>query len=253
MADQTTTTTLTGDVAQDSFNNVLTNLNTLTSQGVDYFPTSTVAAPSAFTSSGTSALADSSGAQTNILNDANNAFAFTLGDMMNPESNAYLQAYAKNATQPIIDNLMQQILPGIGQSAVGAGGFGGTAHANLKENAINNALTTVGNTTDNIYSNAYGTNLNAYMQALGLTPTMLGVQSAPAQTLLQAGGITDAQNQAVLNDEVNRFNFNQTSDLDLYMQYLQALNSGPTTQTITANMDPSPADKLLNVASLGLL
>ena len=171
---------------------------------------------------------------------------------MNPDSNPYLQASAQNAIKPVMDMLMQTILPGIGQSAGQAGGFGGTAHANLKGNAISDAVGQSLDMTENMYSNNYGKNLDAFMQALNLGPQQVGMQTMPGETLLNAGGIEDSFNQANLNDRVNRHNFEQTGNMDILDQYLRTLQGFPTTQDTTAESDPSPLDRIIKVGTLGV-
>ena len=226
----------------------------LVDAGVSYFPDSTVAQQSENTQQGVSALAGAAGTQQNTLDAANPGFNFLLNDVRNPDSNPFLQQSAQAAINPVMDQLMQTILPGLGQAAVGAGGFGGTAHANLKGNVIQDAIREMLNTTSGMYSNAYNTGINANLNAMNMMPQMLQSQTNPAQTQLAAGGIEDQQSQAVLNDEVNRYNFNQTAQMDVMDRYLRTIfGSGTGESQVTEQTDPSALDRVINVASLGLL
>lgn len=249
MASQTTTATPWEPIQQPILDTVQ-QYGDLVNQGVNYFPGSTVANQSQNTQQGTSALAGAAGSQQGVIDQSNQAFNFATGDVMNPSSNQFLQASAQNAIQPVIDQLMKQILPGIGQSAGQAGGFGGTAHANLKQNAINDAMKNAMNTTENMYSNAYGQNLSAYMQALGMAPQQVDIQTAPSRTQLAAGGIEDARSQQLVDADVARHNFGQTGQMQLLDQFLQTLQGFPVTQTSTAESDPSPLDRVFDIFGL---
>lgn len=253
MASQTQTTSPWGPL-QEPITNAVDSYSNLVSQPLEYFPTSTVAPQSANTQAGTSALAGTAPTQTATSNQATRAYNFNLNNLLNPESNPFLRASADNAVSVVMENLMKNVLPYVGRGAVQAGGYGGTAHANLDLNAINNAVREGMNMTENMYSNNYGNNLQAYMQSLGMTPMIQQAQTTPAQTMLQAGGITDAYNQAVLNDEVNRHNFEQTAQMDVLDRYLRTLFGGPGGQVVgTEETDPSAVDKLIHIGSLGIL
>ena len=62
------------------------------------------------------------------------------------------------------------------------------------------------------------------MQAASLAPQTAGLNYFDANQLLQAGQLQDTYNQNVLNDKVNRFNFNENRPWDNLSRYTNMIN-----------------------------
>lgn len=221
-------------------------------QAPTYFPGSTVAPQSSNTTQGVNALAGSAQGQQQIADTAQQGFNFTMNDMLNPATNQYLQQTASAAINPIYDKLQKDILPGIQGGAVQAGQFGGTAQRNLTDTALTNANREAFDATGKIYSDAYNNSLNNYTQTLLGSPLVQSTQAAPGQTQLSAGGVTDAYQQQLTNDEVARYNQGQTGQFDYLTQYINTLLGQPQGSTTTQQGGgPSPVAGGLSGAALG--
>ena len=79
-------------------------------------------------------------------------------------SNPYVQNQAKALQAASNQNLQQNILPGIGQGAQAAGMYGSSRQGIAQGQAIGNAQTGLDSATANLYSQAYGQDLNANLQ-----------------------------------------------------------------------------------------
>jgi hypothetical protein len=111
----------------------------------------------------------------------------TSPNILSPESNPYLAQTAKAATSPIMQALMEQILPNIRSGAVGAGGYGGSRQGIAEGIAGRGALQQIGDTTANIYSQAYGQGLNAMQGGLQAAPQTAALGLLPSQIMQQVG------------------------------------------------------------------
>ena len=107
--------------------------------------------------------------------------------LLSPESNPYLAQTAQAATSPIMQALMEQILPGIRGGAIGAGGFGGSRQGIAEGIAGRGALQQIGDTTANIYSQAYGQGLGALQGGLQAAPQTAALGLLPSQIMSQVG------------------------------------------------------------------
>lgn len=209
------------------------------------------------------------------MGDASGARNFLLsGDALYPGSNPALEATAKAAVQPFQESLMQQILPGIRQGAQTAGQYGGSRQGLLESQAINNFLRQAGDTTQGIYSDAYGRGLQAMVQALQSTqgtagdaaqsllsegvrslfaaPSIADLALLPSQVLSGVGGQQQMQEQNVLQSEVQKYMTDQMMPF-LMAQDIANLafgfNNGSVTSTGQAP-GTSPLQMILGIGSM---
>lgn len=218
----------------------------------EYFPGSTVAPQSATTQAGVQQLTNAAGTQQQMGQDVASGMSFTLNDMLNPATNKYLQQYAEAAIKPIFDKLNTSTISGIDDAAIQSGQFGGTAMRNLRSDAIDKASQAAMDTTAGMYSNAYQTALDNYTKTLLGAPSMMSAATMPAQTTLAAGGITDAYNQANINEQIARWNFGQSAEMDTLLQKLNAYMGLPTgSQTVTQGGSTSPLQAALGGGAAG--
>ena len=75
-------------------------------------------------------------------------------------SNPYLQGQANAITSTVTDNLRNNILPGINQSAIANGAYGGSRHGVMQGLAIGQTNLGLGNALANLYGNAYESDQN---------------------------------------------------------------------------------------------
>jgi len=107
--------------------------------------------------------------------------------ILSPDTNPYLAQTAQAAANPVLQALLQDILPQIRGGAVGAGGFGGSRQGISEGLAAQSALQQIGDQSAGIYSQAYGQGLGALGQGLSLAPQTATLGLLPSQIMQELG------------------------------------------------------------------
>jgi hypothetical protein len=193
-----------------------------------------------------------------------------------------------NSYQPMINQMVdastrqgmrtynEQFNPQLNAAAAGSGNLGssragiaqGIAQRGIAENAQNvgaqamNNLFNQGNQMNvanaNLQLNTMGQNLNAANSLGNMAQTGVGLQGqadalteAGYQTNLNAGTAFQDMNQAVIDQSVDKFNYEQNADMNWLANYMNMVNGNyGTSQTQTQNTkDPSIGRQLLSVGT----
>lgn len=128
-----------------------------------------------------------------------------------------------NRFQLMSDRISEQYqritAPGTASRFAAAGRSGSGAHnaaVNLNEKNLGRAL---GETATNVYYGDYENRMRDRMQGLGLAPGVRGLEYGDLAATQGQAGIEENYLQRLVNDQINRFNFNQQepeSRLDRY-------------------------------------
>lgn len=176
-------------------------------------------------------------AQANLASNAASANNNLLTNIWDPSFNPNLQGAVDAAVRPINEQLTRTALPAIRGEAVTTGNFGSSRQGIAEGMAIQGAQQATGDTASKLVQNQYQTNIEAQLKALGLMPTVQAAQLAPAMTMSGVGDVQQANEQALLNEEVGTFNYDQMAPFlqsqDL-MSLLLGIPGGQTTSTGTA-------------------
>ena len=167
------------------------------------------------------------------------------GGMMDVNSNPYLADYAQAAAAPITQNLLEQTLPLVRNSAIGAGQYGGSRQDLAEGLSIGRAADAIGNLTSNIYSNAYGQNLNAMQNAQAMAPQMAQLGLMPSNILSGVGAQQQAMQQQGINQQMAQHDYPQ-QQLAQYANLISG-NYGGTQAT------PYQTNPLMSAAGGGML
>lgn len=193
-----------------------------------------------------------------------------------------------NSYQPMINQMVdastrqgmrtynEQFNPQLNAAAAGSGNLGssragiaqGIAQRGIVENAQNvgaqamNNLFNQGNQMNvanaNLQLNTMGQNLNAANSLGNMAQTGVGLQGqadalteAGLQTNLNAGTAFQDMNQAVIDQDVAKYNYEQNADMNWLANYMNMVNGNyGTSQTQTQNtQDPSIGRQLLSVGT----
>lgn len=214
---------------------------------VGYNPTEQAAQQAAldYAQNGMQTVADNAQAGTNFL---------TSGAVLNADTNPYMQQYAKGAIRPIFNELKESTLPQIQGGALAAGQLGGSRQGIAEGLAVDRATQNALDTTARMYSDAYGQNLEAQQRGLALAPQTAQLGLLPAQTQAGVGEAQRAYEQALLNDEIRRFEYGETADwnnLAALQSMIQGNYGGTGTATSTGG-GVSTGSKLLGAGMSGL-
>jgi hypothetical protein len=120
-------------------------------------------------------------------------------------SNPYVANQATALQNASNQNLQQTVLPGIGQGAQMAGGYGGSRQGIAQGIAAGNAQTGLDSATANLYSNAYSQDQNAQLQRdqMAAQSAIASMQNATAQR-----GQDKSYDLGMANNDVNRLGVN---------------------------------------------
>lgn len=161
----------------------------------------------------------------------------TSGAVLDPNSNQYLQQAIQGATQPIVQNFQNAVLPGITQEAVSNGGFGGTRQGIAEGLAAQGMQQQIGNVASQMMNQNYQNGLNVMQGSLGQqiqgqlggqqaqqqsiagqqaglagasgllqnTGNILNQTTVPAQAIAAVGGQNQAMSQAQLSEQVQKY------------------------------------------------
>lgn len=208
--------------------------------GPAYYPGQTVATPSAQTTQGL----------TNITNLAQQ------GGTLTPAANAtllstiqgtgginpFLADAVKSANAPLFDQFQNQTVPTLQSIFARAGGTGGSA-----ENAGFDQATTalgrgVGQNAGALAYQAADQERRNQLQASMLAPQMDATRYNDANALLGVGATYDTQNQANINADIAKYNYNSNLPslaLNQYIQQLQGTGRGGITTGTSYTPHPS--------------
>lgn len=162
--------------------------------------------------------------------------ANVLGGSFLMGGNPFLQQAIQNASQPTIDAVQSQF------SAAGRLGSG----ANMDVLSRN-----VGQIAQNMAYSNYGDERQRQMQVLGMAPQLAAQDYADFNALAGVGDARRQQAQAELQDQVNRFNFEQNTPAEKLAKYMALVGGGQfgSTGTDTRPVFSNPLAEGLGLAT----
>lgn len=194
------------------------------------------------------------GAQNDLAANAAKANNFyTSGSVWDPAYNPNLQGAVDAAVRPITQQLTESQLPAIRGEAVTTGNFGGSRQGIAEGLASGRASQAIGDTASKLVQNQYQTNVDAQLKAMGLLPTVQGAQTQGAVTTSGVGDVRQAREQAVLNEDVNNFNYDQLAPFLQSKEIMSLLQGLPGGSTVSTGNTPkaNPATSALGGAAAG--
>jgi len=196
------------------------------------------------------------------------------GDVMNAGANPYLQGAISSAINPLADNLMETILPGIGRGAGAAGQVGSSRHGLAEAGAIGDFFGQAGDIATNMANTGYNVGLDAVtgqldstrnaqqgasnsllqggLQSLFAAPELSNLAMMPSQILGAVGGQQQAQSQLQLSDQANQHMLQQMMPFMIAQDVANmafGIPNGSTTTT-SAGGGPDPLSAILSIGSI---
>lgn len=130
-------------------------------------------------------------------------------DILSPNSNPWLKATADAAARPVLQAYNEQLLPSIRQDAIAAGNLGNDRQGVAEGIASRAAMDTIADQSAQIYSDAYGQGLESMARGLTLAPSVAQSQLLPGSVYSGVGAEQQAWQQALIDAEIDRWNYNQ--------------------------------------------
>lgn len=223
----------------------------LNAGGPDYFPGSTVAGFGADTMQGANQFRTLAQQGTPVAAAAGQQVTDTLsGDYLN--SNPYLDAMYNNAASAVTRNYQEAVAPTIAANFGLSGRTGSNmAFANTMNQSQDTLSRNLGGMAADLYGGSYENERNRQMQAAQLAPETAKLNYFDASQQMNLGGMFDQMSQAQLDDQFNRYMYEQNQPYDnlgRYMGYLGGNYGNTTTQPLYQNKTAQN----LGLASAGL-
>lgn len=153
------------------------------------------------------------GAPADLAGQAAQSQQFMLStDQLNPATNPYLSGMADQITGKITDQLTQKILPNIRGSGIDAGGMyaGGSTRQQMSERLAGvDAVDSMGQALNNLYSTNYAAGLGNIRGAIAQNPSVQAQQLFGADVLGAVGGQERALEQAQLDEALKQWTIQQ--------------------------------------------
>jgi hypothetical protein len=189
------------------------------------------------------------GTQGNVAGSAAGGSQFlTGGNVLYPGTNPALEAYIQSALAPMQQGFTENTLPAIREAGTGVGQPGSTREGIAEGLASKGEQLAESTTASGIANQGYQSGLNAMNQALATSPAVTAEQTAPAGTVAAVGAEQQQQEQANLNEMIQRYMFPQTEGLARYgdiASILAGFPGGTSTTTASGNQNPSLASLLI--------
>lgn len=218
-----------------------------------FFPGSTVAPLSGLeeiAGDRTRAAVDDIGGR--FAGSVNPALDFAVSGARDVRNNPFLEVAAEGAVRPVFQALTEQALPAIRQGAIAAGS-GGSTRAGIAEGlATERATRAALDSTNALYSNAYGQGLSTMLQGLQLVPSLQQAQLAGPQALAGVGAQQRAVDQANINETVQRYLFNQAAPFQALQEYGNIVTRpfGGESFSSVEGTAPNSAQQILSLISV---
>lgn len=178
------------------------------------------------------------------------------GGAMDPASNPWLQENVRYAAQPVVDQLLGQVMPSIRSDALLSGQYGGSRQGLAESGAIAGAADTIGNISAGMYSDAYNSGLNAMQRTQAMLPQLFQTGLMQGQTMGQIGSQLQAWDQQGIDEAISRWDFTENQPYDLLQQFagfaFPAAGMG-STMVGSQDMASNPLMGALGMGTLGYM
>lgn len=175
-----------------------------------------------------------------VAGGANASNYWTSGNVWEPENNPALRGAIDASVRPITEQYLNTVLPSIRSEADRYGQFGSTRHQLANTGAARDYMRTVGDTSSKLVNNAYDTNVNAQLKALGLLPQTAQALTIPAMTTSGVGDVRQALAQAQLSENIQGFNYDQLAPFLQSKEIMSLLPGLPGGSTVSMASTPQP-------------
>jgi hypothetical protein len=152
-------------------------------------------------------------------------------------NNPVVQRMAQASTQPIIQQLNEEVLPNIRSGAIAQGSLGGSRQALAEGQGMGRAAQAAMNTSAGVYGSAYGQGLGLLSSNLGQMPAIQNLAYQPGQVLAGVGEQQRNMEQSKINEDIARYTYNEQLPYQKLTEYSNLIGKpfgGQSTSEVTA-------------------
>lgn len=158
----------------------------------------------------------------------------------------YVHSMAESATRPIMQNLLENVLPDLRQGAVAAGQRGGTREALAASQAVERTSRAAMDTASDIYGRAYLQGLQTMLGGIQALPTVMSQMYEPAEWLSGVGEAQRAMEQARINESIARWMHEQNLPWQTLSEYANLI-SVPMGGVSTSTVEATPSGQAMQI------
>lgn len=219
--------------------------------GPQYYPNSTVAQFGTDTNNALNMFRDQATQGTPVAGAANQMVTDTLqGNYLN--SNPYLDDMYNQATAGATRQFREAVTPGLAAQFSASGRSGSPAAANAYDRAVDTFGDDLTGMAANLYGQNYQNERGRQMQAAQLAPNTAQLSYMDANQLMNIGNLQDNKAQQNIEDQFNRYMFNQERPYDNLGRYFGYLGGNYGTTTTMPAQGPSDLQQWLGLGLTGL-
>ena len=224
----------------------------------DYYPQSTVASMSPWTQQALAMQAQRGLEGSPLTRASQDELTRTMqGSYLHPDSNPYLAGTIDAATRPIVENFRDVVMPGVDSAFSSAGRYGSAAHTGAARDATDTMARAVGEAGTRLAYQNYGDERNRQQQGMVWAPELAKQDYFDINQVGASGSAIDAYNQALINEDVERYNYGQDADWQRTLQFLQGIQGvapfGSTSTTRMPRQDPFQSALGAGLSGAGIL
>lgn len=217
----------------------------------EYYSGNTVAPMSQYTQDAYAGMAQRGSAGSPIVGQAKGVLSDTLSGKYLDAGNSAFQGALNAAIRPVQQQFNDVVMPGLNSDFSSAGRYGSGAHALASGDAAGQFANTVGDISSNMAYQNYGDERNRMQSAMQFAPTLANQDYIDLGMLGEAGAGMDAYEQAKIDADKARYDYNANKDMDYVAKYLGLLNANNYgTQTTTAP-GLSPFQQVSGILGIG--
>jgi len=159
-----------------------------------------------------------------IMNPALSAYQYGTGSsILDVANNPYIQGMAQGAVSDVMAGLAPE-MANIRSGAIQSGGYGGSRQGIAEGAALAGAADAATRAAADIYGQAYGQGLDAQGRTLGMTGDILQAGFSPYGALSASGAEQQAREQALIQDAMSKYEFEQNLPYNRLSQFTGALS-----------------------------
>ena len=156
----------------------------------------------------------------------------SLQQMMGDQQNPYLDQQVANAQKSVVDSYNLTTKPQLESAMVGSGSFGNSGLQQMQGQAQNQLQQNLGNVATQMYGNAYNTNQDNRLQALGMAQGFANQDYTDLNQMLNAGNVYQDQAQNIADFNYEQWQ-QQQDDPYRKLQAMTGVMSGTAGSTTT--------------------
>lgn len=224
----TTTTNEPSSAVKPYLQRALTDAEALYKRGApNYYPGQQVAPMSNYSKSSLNALAQRAAQGSPVTAAAQQQLTNTLGGQYLNAGNPYFANAVQGAIRPMVNNFTDQIMPGLDSNFSAAGRYGSGAHALASSDAASQLNSQIGDVSSQMAYQNYGDERQNQIRGMLFAPEMAAQDYRDIAALQQAGGGFDQYNQANINANMAKYDYNANKDMNYLQNYMGILNGYP--------------------------